>query len=383
MFKIDAQISKKLQDNLFSKLLKSKIESIDKIKNGEIMSYFVSDTKIIAGVLTKGIITTSRIITFFIIVIARMCTGCNIKLTIYALIPVLISLISIIIIRNMIGNNFKKTQQSYTELSEFVQENTDSIRTTKAFVGEEIQINEFINKNATLRKYSLKVSKNQNLSEICINIAFGLSYAITLLFGSKLVIDGEMTVGDIVAFITYIGQLEEPIWWIPRLVFRFKKFKNSYNRLNKVFNLPEEQIEISNAKKYKSLQGNIEIKNLTFRYPGCIENAIENININIKKGQTLGIIGMIGSGKTTLMNLLLKLYNVENEKIFIDGKDINSLPTEKTSIFIAHRFSTIVNVDKIIVLDKGKIIEKGNHDQLVKMEGYYAKLYNAYYNSLK
>lgn len=328
-FKIETQITKKIKDKLFTKLLKSKIEDIEKIKNGEIMSYFVSDAKIISRVITKVIITGTRISTFIVIVIIRMSSGCNIKLTTCALLPVFIALITVIIIRNKISNSFKKSQQSFTELSEFVQESTDSIRTTKAFVGEETQIQTFIQKNNTLKKYNLQVSRNQNILDICINIGFGLSYAITLLYGSHLVLNGQITSGDIVAFIAYLGQLEAPIYWTPWLISRFKKFKISYDRLNKMFNLPEEPIEIKNIKKYRPLQGNIEIKNLTFKYPGCLENVLENININVKKGETLGIIGMIGSGKTTLMNLLLKLYNVSDGKIIIDGKDINEIPTEK------------------------------------------------------
>ena len=328
-FKIETQITKKIKDKLFAKLLKSKIEDIEKIKNGEIMSYFVSDAKMISRVITKVIITGTRILTFLIIVIIRMSSDCNVKLTACALLPVFIALIVVIIIRNKISNSFKKAQESFTELSEFVQESTDSIRTTKAFVGEEKQIQTFIQKNSALKKYNLDVSRNQNILDICINIGFGLSYAITLLYGSHMVLKGQISSGDIVSFTAYLAQLEAPIYWTPWLISRFKKFKISYDRLNKMFNLKEEPIEIKQIKKYKPLQGNIEIKDLTFKYPGCLENVLEDININIKKGETLGIIGMIGSGKTTLMNLLLKLYNVADGKIIIDGKDINEIPTEK------------------------------------------------------
>ena len=328
-FKIETQITKKIKDKLFAKLLKSKIEDIEKIKNGEIMSYFVSDAKMISRVITKVIITGTRILTFLIIVIIRMSSDCNVKLTACALLPVFIALIVVIIIRNKISNSFKKAQESFTELSEFVQESTDSIRTTKAFVGEEKQIQTFIQKNSVLKKYNLDVSRNQNILDICINIGFGLSYAITLLYGSHMVLKGQISSGDIVSFTAYLAQLEAPIYWTPWLISRFKKFKISYDRLNKMFNLKEEPIEIKQIKKYKPLQGNIEIKDLTFKYPGCLENVLEDININVKKGETLGIIGMIGSGKTTLMNLLLKLYNVGNGKIIIDGKDINEIPTEK------------------------------------------------------
>lgn len=328
-FLIETKMAKELKDKLFTKLLKSKIDNLGKIKNGEIMSYFVSDIKMIARILTKLTSTAPRIITFFVIVIIRMSNGCDQKLTLAVMSPLIITIIVVIIIRNKISVSFKKAQQSFTELSEYVQESTDSVRTMKAFVGEENQIETFIGKNKKLKKCNLKVSKNQNILDICINLGFGIAYAITLLYGSKLVVDGKITIGDIVAFNSYLILLENPVCWIPWLISRFKKFKISYERVNKMFNLPEEEIEINNTKQYKPLNGDVEIKNLTFKYPGCLENVLENININVKKGETLGIIGMIGSGKTTLMNLLLKLYSVEPGKIYIDNKDINDIPTEK------------------------------------------------------
>ena len=96
-----------------------------------------------------------------------------------------------------------------------------------------------------------------------------------------------------------------------------------------MFSLEEEQIEVFDNKNYESLEGNIEIKNLTYNYPGYIETVLDNVSVSISKGESLGIIGVIGSGKTTLMNLLLKLYDVERGKIFIDGTDINDIPTKK------------------------------------------------------
>lgn len=328
-FQIEIGMRKQLTDRLFTKLLKSKIEKLGKIKNGEIMSYFVSDIKTISRILTKLTSTAPRIIAFFTIIIIRMSSGCDPKLTVVVMSPLIVTIIVVVIIRNKISNSFKKAQQSFTELSEYVQESTDSIRTMKAFVGEEKQTKTFIEKNKKLRKDNLQVSKNQNILDICINLGFGIAYAITLIYGSKLVMNGKITIGDIVAFNSYLILLENPVCWVPWLISRYKKFKISNDRLKKMFDLPEEEIQINNIKKYEALDGNVEIKNLTFKYPGCLENVLENININVKKGETLGIIGMIGSGKTTLMNLLLKLYSVERGKIYIDNKDINDIPTEK------------------------------------------------------
>lgn len=327
-FRINVYIDKDLKDRLFTKLLKTKVKALNEIKNGEIMSYFVSDLRKVTMITAKFISTGTRIIANFTIAIIMMSNSCNIKLTLISLIPVLITIVVIIFIRKRWMDVMKEAQKSFADLSEYVQESTDSIRTMKAFCGEDKQIEEFKDKNATLKKYNISVSKNQNLLFVCVSLGFGLAYAITLLYGSNLVINGKISIGNLIAFNGYLAMLEGPVRWIPWLFGKAKKFKVSFDRLNKMFKLPEEEIDNFEKSNEDKLNGDIEIKNLTYNYPGYIETVLENINIDIKKGESLGIIGVIGSGKTTLMNLLLKLYDVERGKIFIDGKDINDIPVK-------------------------------------------------------
>lgn len=327
-FRINIYIDKYLKDRLFTKLLKTKVKALNEIKNGEIMSYFVSDLRKVTMITAKFISTGTRIIANFTIAIIMMSNSCNIKLTLISLIPVLITIVVIIFIRKRWMGVMKEAQKSFADLSEYVQESTDSIRTMKAFCGEDKQIEEFKDKNATLKKYNISVSKNQNLLFVCVSLGFGLAYAITLLYGSNLVINGKVSIGNLIAFNGYLAMLEGPVRWIPWLFGKAKKFKVSFDRLNKMFKLPEEEIDNFEKSNEDKLNGDIEIKNLTYNYPGYIETVLENINIDIKKGESLGIIGVIGSGKTTLMNLLLKLYDVERGKIFIDGKDINDIPVK-------------------------------------------------------
>lgn len=327
-FRINIYIDKDLKDRLFTKLLKTKVKALNEIKNGEIMSYFVSDLRKVTMITAKFISTGTRIIANFTIAIIMMSNSCNIKLTLISLIPVLITIVVIIFIRKRWMDVMKEAQKSFADLSEYVQESTDSIRTMKAFCGEDKQIEEFKDKNATLKKYNISVSKNQNLLFVCVSLGFGLAYAITLLYGSNLVINGKVSIGNLIAFNGYLAMLEGPVRWIPWLFGKAKKFKVSFDRLNKMFKLPEEEIDNFEKSNKDKLNGDIEIKNLTYNYPGYIETVLENINIDIKKGESLGIIGVIGSGKTTLMNLLLKLYDVERGKIFIDRKDINDIPVK-------------------------------------------------------
>ena len=266
-FRINIYIDKDLKDRLFTKLLKTKVKALNEIKNGEIMSYFVSDLRKVTMITAKFISTGTRIIANFTIAIIMMSNSCNIKLTLISLIPVLITIVVIIFIRKRWMDVMKEAQKSFADLSEYVQESTDSIRTMKAFCGEDKQIEEFKDKNATLKKYNISVSKNQNLLFVCVSLGFGLAYAITLLYGSNLVINGKVSIGNLIAFNGYLAMLEGPVRWIPWLFGKAKKFKVSFDRLNKMFKLPEEEIDNFEKSNEDKLNGDIEIKNLTYNYP--------------------------------------------------------------------------------------------------------------------
>ncbi len=325
---ISRGLEKDIKLKLFKRFLKLKLKDIQNIKNGEIMSYFVKDTNEIRGATYRIISHGARIFYTFIIAIYQMASGVNIYLTIATIIPIIIACFMMVKIKNQVEKSFVKAQKQFTELSEYVQESTDSIQTTKAYVCEKKQLEDFIKKNRKVKQSNNTVDIYSNLLTTTVNICFGLCYSIALLYGGKLVVDGQITVGELITFNGYIGLFVGPVKWIPTVITRVKRAQISYKRLNKVFELDTEKINVKEKEIENVLEGNIVIKDLTFHYPKIMENALENINIKIKKGETLGIIGTIGSGKTTLMNLLTRLYSVPRGKIEIDGKDINDIPIE-------------------------------------------------------
>ena len=319
---------KDLKDKLFERFQKIKTAKLQKIKNGEIMSYFVKDTNEIRSALYRVLSHGTRIVVTFVIVTITMIRGVNLKLTVATLFPIIITSYIIVKLKNYVEKSFKKSQDQFTLLSEYVQESTDSIRTTKAYSCEGEQLKDFIRKNRKLRSTNNEVDVYSNLLSTTLNICFGLCYGISLLYGSKLVLSNQITIGAFVAFNGYIALFEGPVTWIPPLIARWKRAQISYRRLDKVFELEKEKISIKQKDNLELLNGKIEIKDLTFNYSDCLTPALSNINLKIEQGQTLGIIGTIGSGKTTLMNLITRLYNVERGKIFIDDKDINDIPLE-------------------------------------------------------
>ena len=326
--KISREIVKNLRDTLFKKMLKTDISKLQTIKNGEIMSYFVSDIKEVRKFISNVLTIIVRFILNFVIVAWAMCRSTTLALTALVMIPIVVSIFIIFSLIKKLEKSYNESRKSFTALSEFVQESTDSIRTTKAYVGEKKQYEEFLKKNEHLKNVNFQVIKNESLLNVITNLGLGIGAGLSILYGGSLVLNRQITTGDFVAFNGYMLLLYAPIMWIPWIIKHIKKVQVSYKRLDKMFKLEEEKIDVIDTLNCEKLKGNIVIKNLTYNYPGCVEQVLKNINISIKPGKSLGIIGVIGSGKTTLMNLLLKLYQVPNGVIFIDGKDINEIETD-------------------------------------------------------
>lgn len=325
---IERNVMKYLRDKLFSKMLKTDIFKLQEIKNGEIMSHFVKDLKEVQKFASYVLTIIIRFLLNFTIVAFAMYRGTNAFLTGVVFIPIITCVLCVFALVKQLEKSYNESRVSFSSLSEFVQESTDSIRTTKAYNGEKNQYDEFLKKNEKLKNVNLQVIKNESLLNVIVNLGLGIGAGLSILFGGKMVLEGTISTGDFVAFNGYMLLLYSPIMWIPWIIKHLKKIQVSYKRLDIMFNLPEEKTYIDNRYDGQKLNGDIEIKNLSFNYPDSLEKVLENINIKVSKGKSLGIIGVIGSGKTTLMNVLLKLYKVPEGTIFIDGQDINDIETD-------------------------------------------------------
>lgn len=321
---ITRYIEKELKDRLFEHFLKIKLSSIQNTKNGELMSYFVKDVGEVRGFVYRLLSHATRVVAVGIIATTAM-VKVHTGLTIAVLLPIILTAFTISILKTYVEKCFKKSQKYFTSLSEYVQESTDAIRTTKAYSGEKNQLKKFIKKNQLLKKSNIAVDFYSTLLSTSVITGIGFCYAITILYGSKLVLAKTITVGEFIAFNGYVDMFFGPLFSIPGIISKFKRAQVSYKRLDSVFSLEKENLMLEGIGNDERIHGDIEIRNLNFNYPGNIDMVLENINIKIKEGEILGIIGTIGSGKTTLVNLLLRLYPVQNGKIFINNEDINNI----------------------------------------------------------
>ncbi|MEG1344239.1 MAG: ABC transporter ATP-binding protein [Clostridia bacterium] len=320
---------KEIKDKVFKHVMEIKLEELQNRKNGEIMSYFVKDINEIRIMIRHIIAFGTRILFTCIFGVYAMATKVDLKLTIIAIIPLIVAAFLTFKIKELIIKHFRKSQEHFTQLSEYLQESTEAIRTTKSYGQEDSQIKHFETLNKAVRKSNIKVDAYSTLLSTCVSICFGLSYGLAIIFGSKLIISGTITIGAFVTFNSYIALFVNPVTWVPNFVSRLKRGTISFKRLDSVLEIPiepeQKRLPLEEVKKI-GFSGDILIKDLSFRYPEYIDTVLKNINVEIKQGETIGIIGKIGSGKSTLMDLLVKLYNVKRGKIFVNNVDINDIP---------------------------------------------------------
>jgi len=458
-----------------------------KNSTGDLMARITEDVSRVRMYLGPAIMYGLNLLILFPLVIFYM-ISVNAELTLYSLLPLPILSVSIYFVNNLINERSEKIQRSLSELSTFVQEAFSGIRVLKAFVREDDSAREFTLASEEYKIKSIDLTRVNALFFPLIMALVGISTIITVYVGGMQVIQGEIGYGVIAEFILYVNILTWPVTslgWVTSIVQRAAA---SQTRINEFLDIKNDIVSQENL--VSDIQGSILVENLSFRYPESGIQALDQISFEIKSGQTLGIIGTTGSGKSTIAYLLMRMYDPTSGRIVIDGQDIrnydisalrrqigfvpqdvflfsdsianniafgidhadqaivekaakdadvyqniidfpkgfetmlgergitlsggqkqrvsiaraiakepkililddclsavdtkteNSILTalrkimeNRTSVIISHRVSSAKLADHIIVLDDGKIIERGDHDSLMNQKGVYADLY--------
>ena len=292
-------------------------------KTGDLMSYVINDLGAIRMAFAMGFVFLIEAVLINTTTITIMATTISPTLTLIALIPVVIAVTVIVFLRRRIRVKFKLVQNAFADLSDKIQENISGIRIVKGYVQEEAEIAKLEKASEQRFKLQMNYVRTSALVGPVIQISFGVCFAFILVVGAVFVVNGSMDLGQFVVFITYFTMMVMPITMLGRIVEIWQRAFASMSRLEEIFLAQSDIIDPEDADTTPINDGAIEIRNLSFKYPQTDKNALEDISINVKPGQTLGIIGTTGAGKTTLMNLLLKLYKIPDDKIFVDGVDIN------------------------------------------------------------
>jgi ATP-binding cassette subfamily B protein len=454
---------------------------------GDLMNRVTEDVSRVRMYLGPGVMYTINTVVLFILVVYAMLTV-NVRLAFFSVLPLPILALTIYYVNNIINFRSEQIQQRLSVLSSFVQENFSGIRVIKSYVREKFVRESFSNESENYKTHSMALVKVQALFFPMMLLLVGLSNVITMYVGGVEVMKGNITSGNIAEFIVYLNQLTFPVMslgWVTSLIQRAAA---SQKRINEFLH-QETEIQSENNGTV-SINGRLDFENVSFTYPDTGIEALKNVTFTAEPGQMIAIIGRTGSGKSTIANLIMRMYDTTGGDILVDNLPITQLNLkayrsqvgfvpqevflfsdtianniafsadvldiaavkqaakdaavygnimelekgfetfigergvtlsggqkqrvsiaraivkqpqilifddclsavdtrteeeiltnlgkimqEKTSIIIAHRISTIKNADKILVMDKGAIVEQGTHNELMELKSTYFELY--------
>ncbi len=482
IFKASDNVTFRLREKIINKVLTTDTYFFKENTAGKIMANATNDIRAIARFVGFGIMCAFDSTTFSVSVIAAMAYYASLKLTLIAIIPLLFVSMVVKRLKSKIEEYSKKSQEAFGDLNDKMIENISGVKLIRAYSKYDSEYDAFLKKATYFRRTNYALARVKLLFSPSIDTLELLSVTIGLFFGTVFVIRGDITIGALISFILYEQMLVWPIMSIGQYINASTEALSATKRIDKMLTYQEVVDERKDGKK--ATNGTIEFKNFSFQYDDL--TVLSNINLTIKKGSTLGIVGKVGSGKTTLIKQLLCFYKHNPNSIFINGAPFESFSTKsikalmgytpqeniifsktikenillgldtdidklidivslrkdiasfnngietltgemgvslsggqkqriaiarslakdpdilimddslsaldakteekiidnikkyrqgKTNIIVSHRISAIMHADNIIVLDDGKIVEQGQHNELITNGGWYKEQY--------
>jgi ATP-binding cassette subfamily B multidrug efflux pump len=317
-----------LRNDFLAHVQKLPLSYFQNTSTGDLMAHATNDISAVRNTLGPGIMYPTDTIMTFTLVLGLMLYK-DWSLTLLALVPLPLVSITVYRLSKLVNKKFEERQQTYSELTTRAQENLSGIRIVKAYVREEYEIGLFRKLGWEYLKKNLVLARVQSLMWPLMFLLVGSSMLITLYVGGMKVIDGEMSIGMLAAFFTYLTMLIWPMiafGWVMNLL---QQGAASMARLCKIWDtVPDIRDTERTDAMIKDIRGEIEFRNVSFKHKNAQAPALCDINLSIRQGMTLAIVGHVGAGKTTLVNLIPRLYDVTDGELLIDGVDVRSIPLD-------------------------------------------------------
>lgn len=361
-------IEYRLRNDMFSHLETLSARFYNSHKTGDLMAHFTNDLQAVRMAVGMAVITAFDAVIMTIMVLVKMIVYVDLRLTVFAFIPLTLVAIGCYFFGIESKKRQLQRQQAFSDLSDKVQESLAGIRVLKAFVQEEKDLESFDAASKNSMDKTLSTVKLRVVIGPFLDVVTGISMLLTLIFGGRMVLAGQVSIGQFVAFNSYIGMLVWPMIACGDSINNFTQAAAAFHRIKAIFQetpdiidiYPEDLPELNKLKENPELleqyphmaeydvhiKGDIDIKDLTFIYPDGEYPVLSHVNLHIAQGEMLGILARTGSGKSTLADLLLRVFDCEKGAILLDGKPIDEFPLE-----VLHRDMAYVPQDNFLFSD--------------------------------
>lgn len=362
-------IEYRLRNDMFAHLETLSARYYNSHKTGDLMAHFTNDLQAVRQAAGMAVITAFDAVIMTIMVLVKMIIYVNFRLTALAFVPLTLVAVSCYFFGIESKKRHLKRQEAFSNLSDKVQESLAGIRVLKAFVQEDKDLASFDSASRNSMEKSLSAVKLWAVVGPFLDTVTGVSLLLTLIFGGRMVLNGQVSIGQFVAFNSYIGMLVWPMIACGDSINIFTQAAAAFKRISLIFQespdivdiYPNHLLELTELREnpqllaqypemktyaHIHLQGDIDIRNLTFTYPDGEYPVLSNVNLHVAQGEMLGVLARTGSGKSTLADLLLRVYDCEKGAILLDGKPIDEYP-----LAVLHRDMAYVPQDNFLFSD--------------------------------
>lgn len=314
-----------LRKDFFWKLTSLSQNFFNTHKTGDLMSLATNDINAVRMTLGQGIIMFIDSTFLLILNLVMMIKTTNVLFASKVLFTIPLIILIVMRFGGVIHSRFKAVQAQYGKITDRAQENFSGIRIIKAFGQEEENAKLFREDNQDYYNKNIELAKLQSFFNPFIHVLSNISYMLLLFFGAKEVMAGTMLLGDFIAFNAYLGLMMWPARALGMVIVFMQRGAASMDRLTNIFRTEPEIVDREGAIELDEIKGNIEFKNVSFKYAPELPYALKDISFKIEPGKTLAILGRTGSGKSSIVNVLLRLYDINEGEILVDGHEVKDV----------------------------------------------------------
>lgn len=321
-------LAKILREKLFRHFTKMSPSFYQQRRVGDLMAHATNDISAVQQTAGGGVLTLFDSITTGGFVILAMALTIDWRLTLIALIPMPLMAVSTSYYGKLLHSRFREAQAAFSDLNDKTQESISGIKVIKTFGQQEEDTADFTRLSNDVVDKNMKVARIDSLFDPTISLVIGFSFMLSLGFGAKFIYENTMTIGDLVAFNTYLGLLVWPMLAFGMLFNIMERGSASYDRIEQLLSVPIEIDDKENALNTKP-NGDIEFNIDEFKFPADETSALHDVQFTLKRGETLGIVGKTGSGKTTILKLLLREFEGYHGEIKFGGSTIDAYKKQR------------------------------------------------------